>query len=419
MVGAILMSSSFQFAQFIVARLVLGFGTGGYTATIPVWQSEISRSTHRGAHVVTEGIFVGAGISIALWIDFGLYFVSGSSVSWRFPLALQIVLSLIVLAFIFTMPESPRWLLKKDRVDEAREILAILEDVEPRNAKVARDIEEIQHSLAIAGTGSWLDMLRMGKQRMINRTFLAVFAQFSQQMCGINLITFYATTIFQVDLRMSATDSRVLAASMEIMQPIGAFAAYFTIERYGRRKLMLWSAVGMMCCMAILAGTTSNPKNKHALVAAIVFLFTFNVIFPIGFLGIPFLYATEVAPLHLRAAISGVSVATTWAFNFLVAEITPVGFDTLRYKYYIIYACINAAIIPTVYFCFPETTGHSLEEMDQIFEQSKNIFDPPRIAKKLTEKRKRGMDVETGAKKSNGDTDGDKSVIEQVEDKEN
>ena len=62
----------------------------------------------------------------------------------------------------------------------------------------------------------------------------------------------------------------------------------------------------------------------------------------------------KVAPLHLRAPISGLSVATTWVFNFIVAEITPIGFDTIKYQYYIIYACINAAMIPIVYFCYPE-----------------------------------------------------------------
>ena len=180
------------------------------------------------------------------------------------------------------------------------------------------DIESIQRSIAIAGKGSSFDMLKMGEQRMLNRTLLAAVLQMFQQMCGVNLITFYATTIFQQDLGLNATNSRILAASMELMQPIGALVALFTIERYGRRKLMMTGATGMMVVMAILTGTTSNPNNSQALIVAVVFLFLFNLIFPIGFLGIPYLYATEVAPLHLRAPISGVSVATTWIFNFLV-----------------------------------------------------------------------------------------------------
>lgn len=272
-IGAILMSSSFSLAQFIVARIVLGLGTGGYTATVPVWQSELSKASHRGAHVVTEGIFIGAGIALSLWIDFGFYFITWSSVAWRFPLAFQIVLSLMVMAFIFTLPESPRWLIKKNRLNEAREILAILEDVHPNSDKINADMEEIQMSLSIAGTGSIWDMLKMGQQRMLHRTLLAATGQMFQQMCGINLITFYATTIFQQDLGLDATKSRILAAAMEICQPLGGFLAFFTIDRFGRRKLMLISAAGMAVSMAVLAGTTSNVNNQGALTVAVVFLF--------------------------------------------------------------------------------------------------------------------------------------------------
>ena len=128
----------------------------------------------------------------------------------------------------------------------------------------------------------------------------------------------YATTIFQQDLSLSATDSRILSAAMELMQVVGGFIAFFTIERFGRGRLMLSSAAGMCMCMSILAGTTSNPNNTNALIVAVVFLFLFNMCFPIGFLGIPFLYATEVAPLHLRAAISGVAVASTCKSQILV-----------------------------------------------------------------------------------------------------
>ena len=103
-IGVILMATSFQLAQFIVARLVLGVGTGGYLATVPVWQSEISKSSKRGAHVVADGIFIGGGTALALFVDFGLFFVKESSVAWRFPLAFQIVFSLMVMTFIIFFP---------------------------------------------------------------------------------------------------------------------------------------------------------------------------------------------------------------------------------------------------------------------------------------------------------------------------
>lgn len=380
MVGAILMATSFSLGQFIVARIVLGFGTGGYTATIPVWQSEISTSKNRGAHVVAEGIFVGFGITAAFWIDLGFYFIDKSSVSWRFPLAVQVILSLIVLGFIFSLPESPHWLIKKDRIEEARQVISLLAE-KPDPDIVSHRVVQIQESLAVSGTSSLRDLFKMGQQRVFHRVVIGCTVQMFLQMCGISLITFYATTIFEQDLGFSPTRSRILSASMELCQPIGGGIAVFTIDRYGRRPLMLWSATAMMICMIALAGLTSDPSNTNNLIGATVFLFIFNLVFPIGFLGLPFLYTAEVAPLNLRATVSGLATATNWLFGFLVTQVTPLGFSTIQNRYYIIYAVINFLIIPTVYFCFPETKGRTLQEIDSIFIQSGNIFDPPRIAR--------------------------------------
>lgn len=172
---------------------------------------------------------------------------------------------------------------------------------------------------------------------------------------------------------------------MGLMQPFGGFLAYFTIDSLGRRPLMLWCAGAMSICMAILAGTTSPEAQDStaALIVAVVALFAFQFIFTAGYSGLTFLYAAELAPLQVRAAVSAVSTATVWVFNFLLAEVTPVGFSSIGNKYYIIFAVINAIIVPSVYFFFPETKGRTLEEIDEIFAQSKSIFDPPRVARRM------------------------------------
>ena len=184
---------------------------------------------------------------------------------------------------------------------------------------------------------------------------------------------------------MDAVKSRILAAAMGLMQPLGGFFAFYTIDRLGRRPLMLWSAGAMSVCMAILAGTTSPQaaNNTAALVVAVIALYCFQFIFTVGYSGLTFLYAAEMAPLQVRAAVSAVSTATVWVFNFLLAEVTPVGFASIGNKYYIVFAVTNAIIVPSVYFFFPETKGRSLEEIDEIFAQSKSIFDPPRVARRM------------------------------------
>lgn len=193
----------------------------------------------------------------------------------------------------------------------------------------------------------------------------------------------YATTIFQQYLNLNATNARVLSACMTLMQVFGGTLAFVTIDRLGRRPLMLYSAAVMCICMALLAGCTSPGIPLGGTVVACIALFIFQFTFTVGYAGLTYLYAAEIAPLPLRAAISAVSTAAVWVFNFLLAEVTPVGFNTIGNRYYIVFVCTNAAIVPTIYFFFPETKGRTLEEIDEIFLQSKSILDPPRVARSL------------------------------------
>jgi sugar porter (SP) family MFS transporter len=382
-VGAILMATAFGLAHLIVSRLVLGVGTGVYLATVPVWQSEVSRASERGANVVIDTLFIGSGISLALFIDLGFYFVDSNSVSWRFPFAFQIVLLIIVIAFVLVLPESPRWLVKRGRCEEARDILARLLDVEPNSEAIDMDIRDIESSLATSSSESWWGVFKMGEQRFLHRTALAASAQLFQQLCGINAITLYTTKLFQGFIGLDPVSSRICSACIGFADITGGIVAYFTIDRLGRRVLMVASSVILAMSMAILAGTTSDASNGSALIAAVVFVYIFEGVFSIGYSGLPYLYAAEIAPLQHRAAINAISTATLWIFNFLIAEVTPIGMNTIQNRYFIIFAVFNAVIGFLVFFCFPETKGRSLEEIDEIFAQSKHVFDPPRVARNL------------------------------------
>lgn len=194
MIGAILMASSYDFGQLIVSRLVVGLGTGGVLATVPIWQSELSSTSKRGAHVVTIGPFAGLGATLILFIDYGMSYAPGD-IGWRLPFALQLLLSLTVIGFITFLPESPRWLIRQGRTAEAREILAALEDVDINDRRIDAEIQDVQSSLKLAGEASLKQIFHMGPQRIFHRAMLAAAVMMFLQFTGVNTVTFYSKSL--------------------------------------------------------------------------------------------------------------------------------------------------------------------------------------------------------------------------------
>ncbi|KAH9814335.1 general substrate transporter [Melampsora americana] len=375
-VGACLQSTAFSLAHFIVGRIVTGCGNGLITATVPTWQSECSKPHKRGKLVMIEGALITGGICLSYWIDFGFYFAQDTTMAWRLPIALQIIFGLIIMLTVLKLPESPRWLIKKGRIQEAEKVFAALNGTSSDSAIVQREVKEIEHSLALSGQSGLKDLFKMGPSRNLHRAILGFVIQCFQQISGINLISFYAATIYENYLGLSPTLSRILAACNGTEYFLASWVPVYTVETFGRRKLMLFGAVGMFFSMTILTVTSwaADPivgrDSKPAAIVAAVFLFIFNTFFAIGWLGMTWLYPAEIACLSTRAASNGISTASNWIFNFLIVLITPISFENIGYKTYIIFAVTNFLMIPSVYYFFPETAYRSLEEIDEIFEKS-------------------------------------------------
>ncbi|KAJ5761336.1 hypothetical protein N7533_003375 [Penicillium manginii] len=363
-IGAILQCTSYELAQLVVGRLVTGFGNGINTSTVPTWQSECCKSHRRGQLVMIEGAMITCGITISYWIDFGLLFADPNEVAWRFPLAFQIFFAAIILAFVMFLPESPRWLILKGREDEAREVLACLMGDDTDEVFIDTEFIAIKATVLEMAKGSFRDMFTMGPDRHFHRTMLAYVNQMFQQISGINLITYYIPTIIEEQIGLSGINSRLIAACNGTEYFAASWVAVFTIEKFGRRSLMLFGAVGMSVSMAVLAISdsisSSNKGNSTGVAAGI---------------------AQTIVPLKIRAPANALSTSSNWIWNFMVVMITPVAFSTIGYKTYVIFAVINAAIVPVVYFFFPETTMRSLEEMDRIFHKTTNVFDVVHIAR--------------------------------------
>ncbi|KAI1850282.1 hypothetical protein JX266_004140 [Neoarthrinium moseri] len=384
LIGSILEASSFGLAQFIVGRIILGAGVGQLSSIVPVWQAETSGATNRGRHVVLTGLFICLGYVLESWIDLGFFEFHTGPVTWRPPLAISIVFSLILMGSIYFFPESPRWLVLKNRSDQARSVIAALRGLPEDSVEVQAEVTGIEFSLEeTAGTAVKLtDMLKMGEDKLLYRFLLCIMLQFYQQMSGSNLVSVYAPILFQQNLGLSGELSRVLSGGALTWKFLSSFIAFFTIDRFGRRAVFIVSGVGMSCCMIALAITTSFPKdNKSAQIAAGCFIYLYNTFVPIGFLGANFLYCTEVAPIRLRMAMSSISTANHWLWNFVVAMVTPVAINTIGWQYYIVFAVISACIPLSVLFLFPETKGRSLEDIDMMFKDSPSAWATVKYAK--------------------------------------
>lgn len=392
-VGLSLQSSAFSLAQFTIGRLIIGGAIGTISAAIPVWQSECSATAHRGAFVMLEGLCISSGITLSEWVAFGLSFASSEAAQWRVPLIFPVIFALFVIPFIFYMPESPRWLAKKGQVQEARRVLSVLLDEDEDSPAINKEMSEIVTSLSLV-TGKLSELAYNGEERVLHRTLLAACGQMFQQMCGISALVFYTSSIFE-DLGFAGIKARVLGACLTNFQTFAAIIPLFLIDRFGRRKLFMITGTGLAICTAVLAGTGGKTQGSAANTAAVVFVFMFDLFYPMGFLGQTFLYASELAPLRHRVPITAVANATQWLCQFVVAQVTPPGTANLGSHYWIIYAVLNASFVPIVYFFFPETNGRSLEEMDLIFRESKSIFDVVRVAKEMPRQ-------EDGAMRSDG-----------------
>lgn len=329
---------------------------------------------------MVEGALITGGICISYWLDFGFSFLEPSSISWRFPIAFQIIFALIILAFILELPESPRWLILKGKEDEALWVLAALNDKSPDDPYIHAEFSAIKDTVLEMAQGGFRDLFTMDENRHFHRTVLAYVNQVFQQISGINLITYYAATIYEKEIHLTPFISRILAAANGTEYFLASWIAVWCIEKYGRRALMLFGAAGMSFSMVVLTVMTKIGGSGPGIVAA-TFLFIFNTFFAIGWLGMTWLYPAEIVPLRIRAPANALATSANWAFNFMVVMITPVAFTSIGYQTYIIFAVINAFIFPVVYFFYPETAYRSLEEMDSIFRKTTSVFNVVKVAK--------------------------------------
>ncbi|KAG2742042.1 general substrate transporter [Suillus brevipes Sb2] len=355
-IGAILQTTSYSYAQLVVARIVTGVGNGLNTSTVPSYHAELSSAAKRGALILIEGSLITFG-----WIDFGLFWASGSSAQWRVPIALQIVLALVMVFGIGFVAVDR--LVRQNRNAEAMAVISALENKTPDDTEVQRTYHAIREAVAIEdfGASSGLGDKHAPQNHKRSPLRKLLVGGRSQHFRRASL----GTILFQ-RLGLSDVTSRLIAAANGTEYFLASIIAIFIIDRIGRRKLMLFGAVGQ-CITMILLAVLGSVQGAGAQVVSAVLLFVFNSFFAIGWLGMTWLYPAEIVGLEIRAPANALSTSSNWIFNFVVVMVTGPSFNNISWGTYIVFAALNAFIIPVVYFFFPETAGRSLEDMDVVF----------------------------------------------------
>ncbi|CZT49026.1 probable hexose transporter [Rhynchosporium secalis] len=366
-----LQSGAQNFGMFVAARIILGFGDSIMLGAAPLLITEISHPQDRAILVTLSGASYHTGSFIASWVTYGTLKIQ-SDWSWRLPSLLQSICSVLILVMMWWIPESPRWLINKDRSDEALKVLAHYHaNDNDQDEFVQLEFNEIRTAIELdklADKNGWLDLVKTkgNRKRMGIITAIALFSQWS----GNGLISYY---LHQVMNNVGITDPQTqlgINGGMKTWSLIVNISMSFAVDRLGRRPIYLTSTIGTFIAFTIWTIISARfviaPVNGlgHAFVFMI---FVYNTFY--GFKsGLMPAYTAEILPYGIRAK------GFTW-MNFCVSAalffnqyVNAIALKALAWKYYLFYVVFLAFECLVIYYFVIETRYTPLEEIAKFFD---------------------------------------------------
>ncbi|OAA68573.1 General substrate transporter [Niveomyces insectorum RCEF 264] len=374
-VGAVLQFSSFSFAQLIVGRVINGVGNGMTSSTCGIFQAESCAGHRRGKLSVIVVLHNVVFYCLATWLTLACSFADGGY-QWRLPLALQCVPCAFLMSLLPLVPESPRWLLMKDRNDEALEAIRRYagKGLSASEPAVQSEYRSIKGALLIEQqTKTSFRIVLSGRDRSghLKRLLLGCGGQFMQQFGGINALNYYFTIILTTNVGLGELLARILTGCNATSYMISSACCFWMIDRFGRRPLMLTGLTLQSLAYVIVAiaiGLLAKAPYELGIVA-VSFLFFYYAVFGCTWGMVPWVYQSEVNSLAMRTVGSAAATSTNWLFGFVCTQFTPTGIQNIGYRFYIIFAVFNLAFIFVVYFLYPETANRTLEDLDAYFDK--------------------------------------------------
>ncbi len=348
--GAALTSS---WSLFIVFRFFGGIGVGASSVVGPMYISEISPAHRRGRLVALFQFNVVTGILIAFVSNYFLYGISEDS--WRWMLGVQAFPSLFFFAMVFVVPESPRWLMKKKRVEEARVVLQSIGEPDVNGA-----VDSIQQSLQKEQGVSQDNLFSKAYRSPI--VFAMGLAMFNQ-LSGINAIMYYAPRIFE--MTGLAKDTALLqSVSIGVTNMVFTLLAISVIDKFGRRTLLMIGSVGMVVCLGMVAKTFYTQDFGSYWV--MVYLIGFIAFFAFSQGAVIWVFISEIFPNSVRAKGQALGSFTHWIMAAIISWTFPIFAQSSKMGGAYAFTLFSAMMFLQLFFAWkvlPETKGKSLEQI--------------------------------------------------------
>lgn len=373
--GVIIQVTAFtSWVQIMIGRFISGLGVGGLSAAVPMYQAETAPPEIRGAMTATYQLFITFGILVAYLISFGTRGMHGSG-SWRTVVAIGIIWALVLCLGIQFMPESPRWLAGRNRMEEAKTALARTRQVRAddvhTNNLLEREIEGIRESAERDSKiqAGWLACFNP-QRKTLYRTLLGMSLQSLQQLTGANYFFYYGATIFQ---SVGIADSFVTQIILGSVNFGCTFGGLYVMERFGRRRPLIIGGLWQSAWLFVFAGAGTGGDPEHnkvigtiMIVAACLFILGFATTWAPGI----WILIGETFPTRTRAKQGALSTASNWLWNFLIAFFTPFIVSSIGFSYGFVFAGCNLLGAIVVYFFLYESSGLSLEAVDTMYQDT-------------------------------------------------
>ncbi|KAI9738592.1 MAG: hypothetical protein M1834_008096 [Cirrosporium novae-zelandiae] len=367
-VGVVLQVASTTVGLLVAGRMIAGIGVGFVSAIIILYMSEVAPKAVRGAIVSGYQFAITIGLMLASCVDQATHKRMDSG-SYRIPMAIQFLWALILGTGLFLLPESPRYYVMKDQLDKAAKALSTLRGQPVDSSYIREELAELVANYRYElenMQSSWIDCFRGGMKPSGNlrRVLLGMAMQMMQQWTGVNFI-------FQAGMSNSFLISIITTIVNVVSTPI----SFWTIEKWGRRTLLLYGAIGMLVCEFIVAIVgTADEGSTSASICLIVFVCIYIFFFASTWGPAAWVVIGEIFSLPIRAKGVALSTASNWLWNFVIAEITPYMVDSdqgnLKSKVFFIWGATCTACVFFTYFLVPETKGLSLEQVDRMLEET-------------------------------------------------